>query len=185
MATMSLSDFKQNLGQVVRPNRFYVFINPPEVGNLIELRDKSSDTMIFHVKSASIPSRSIGEYELKYYGYTIKLPGDVNYTDLSVTFINEGSWAIRTFFETWQDVIYHMMNDTFDGIRYDAQDLLVGSNIVIQQIGNNDEDILAEYTFYNVFPKEVGEMELNMETYDSVQEFQVTFAYSHWIRSDK
>lgn len=181
---ISLSVFKSRLGRVVRQNRFYAFINPPEIGGLRKLRDEISHILQYHVKTAIIPSRSIGEYEFKYYGSTVKLPGDTNYNDLNITFLNEGSWKIRNLFEQWQEVIYHSMNDNIMGIRYDAQELFAESSIIVQQIGLDDNDILAEYTFYNVFPKEVGEIELNMETNDSIQEFQVTFAYSHWVRSN-
>jgi hypothetical protein len=41
---------------------------------------------------------------------------------------------------------------------------------------------LTTYRFYNIFPKIVSEIELNMDTPDTAATFQVTFGYSHWVQ---
>ena len=36
------------------------------------------------------------------------------------------------------------------------------------------------YTFHNVFPTEVGAVDLNYETVDTIAEFTVTLQYDYW-----
>jgi len=94
---ITIDKFRENLGNIVRPNRFVVTITPPSI------LDHSVDQEIlaFHSKSANIPARSIGEFEVKFYGQSIKLPGDSSYEDLTVNLINEEGWEIRDLFEGW------------------------------------------------------------------------------------
>jgi hypothetical protein len=37
-----------------------------------------------------------------------------------------------------------------------------------------------EYTFQNIFPVSIGNIELNWETTDAIEEFTVEFAYDYW-----
>lgn len=177
-----LYDFKETLGKIVRPNRFLVYFNVPNIDGLGDVLDPIKSYLTYHVKAASLPNRALGEYEMKYFGSTIKLPGDTTYNDLSLTFLNEGEWSVRNFFEIWQEVIQNVWHERDMGKRTDASPLLADSYIVVQQIGLDENDILSEYIYSNVFPKEVGDIELNMENYDTIEEFTVTFAYTAWER---
>jgi hypothetical protein len=170
--TISLNSFIQNLSNVTKPNRFLVVVDPPS--DAIET-SISSDIMQFYAQSAVIPDRTFGEIELKYYGMTLKLPGNESISDLTITFINDEEWRVRDFFEAWGNAIH----DREDSSKGYMQNLFNGASIIVHQLDGYG-NIIATYQFYNVFPKVVSEMELNMETNDSFSTFQVTFDYSHF-----
>jgi hypothetical protein len=55
------------------------------------------------------------------------------------------------------------------------------SRAFVEQL-NKDDSVLARYEFFNMFPQNIGGIELNMGTADEVETFEVSFDYSHWER---
>ena len=45
---------------------------------------------------------------------------------------------------------------------------------------NNDGTEGQGYVFNNVFPKDIGEITVEAETPDAIQEFDVTFSFTDW-----
>lgn len=176
---ISFLEFKSNLGILVRPNRFTVEFNPPAKLNesfTSPSMTKILQSLIYHVKSASIPQRTIGEAEYKFYGMTLKLPGDTEYEDLTIGIINEEEWNFRTFFEKWQDLIIKAVNNE----KHQAADIILDSSCIVHQYSIQGDEPIASYKFHSIFPKTVDAIELSMDTQDSIEEFNVTFAYSYW-----
>jgi hypothetical protein len=171
---IKLSEFKSNLIQFVRPNRFFVEITPPKA--LSGQYDPT--TLIFLAQSAKIPDRTAGEVEVKYHGMSLKLPGDYSHEDLSINFLNYYDWTPRDFLEDWMNLI---QNIDGNNERTDSSELLV-AQIKVKQLGLREDVILAAYDFFNVFPKTLQSIELNMETTDSVETFTADFSYSHWLQ---
>ena len=91
-------------------------------------------------------------------------------------FLNNSDWKCRTFFQVWQTLIQNVYMGNF---RYDATTVLDMVELQLIQYGLSEDDILASYTFYNVFPKEVSDIPLSMGN-SELEMFSVTFAYSHW-----
>ena len=172
---IKLSEFKAKLVQMVRPNRFLVRVSPPSVykhGQNLEL-------LVYLAQSAKIPEKNIGEVEMKYHGMSLKLPGDSTHDDLSISFFNHYGWEPRNFFEDWVELMQQLADDNH---RTDAIAMIDDSTITVDQLGSSEGEVLASYTFYDVFPKSVQAIDLNMETTDQVQTFTVDFSYSHWIK---
>lgn len=169
MPAISLSKFKENLGNVVKPNRFYVIITPPQNITI------DSEFLTFHTKSAKIPSRGVGEYEMKYYGMSLMLPGDSTHEDFQIGFVNDSEWKTRDFFESWLELIHNKK----EMIRKNYNEASSQSTVEVQQLGD-DGNPIAKYKYYHVFPKNMSEIELSMESSDTVEEFTVDFDYSYW-----
>jgi len=172
---IKISEFKSKLSYLARPNRFKVTMFPPSSYD----HGMDLETFVFYVQSAKIPEKTLGEIEVKFHGMSLKLPGDYTHEDLSLTFLNTAEWDVRTFFEDWVEFIQNVGDEN---IRTDAIAVVDDCTIMIEQLGNSEDDVLATYNFYDVFPKSVQSIELSMDDYDSVEKFTVDFAYSHWIR---
>lgn len=170
--SITLNSFIKNLSNVTKPNRFLVVIEPPKDMIITSI---TSEIMQFYAQSAVIPDRTFGEIDVKYFGMTLKVPGNESLSDLTVSFINDQEWKVRDFFEAWGNAIH----DREDSTKGYMRDLFTGSSAIIHQLDGYG-NIIATYQFYNVFPKVVSEMELNMETNDTISTFQVTFDYSHF-----
>ena len=55
------------------------------------------------------------------------------------------------------------------------------SRAFVEQL-NKDDSVLARYEFFNMFPLNIGAIELSHETVDALEQFDVEFAFSHWER---
>jgi hypothetical protein len=161
----TIDQFKaQLIGGGPRANRFRVFL--PRAGNKIELL----------AKGASIPAATLGEVPVPFKGTVLKLAGDRTFADWSVTIINDNEFSARTALEQWQGEIQGYGVTTGSS----TTDYLL-SRAFVEQLGK-DDSILARYEFFNIFPKEIAEIALSYETTDALEEFAVTFSYSHWER---
>lgn len=185
--TIVLSDFKNQIKDVVRPNRFRVefYVNSSvwrtladtDSASVSDAQRISSDTykLQFVVKAASLPQRTIGQVEYKRYGLTAKYIGDPTFEDIDITFINDYEMLGRRFIDGWMEQVV-----SFEGNkRLVSQNTAKGSSMVLYQLGRNGEP-LRGYEFFDIWPKTVAQTDLNMESNDQVSDFAVTFAYSYW-----
>jgi len=174
-----LEEFKNALQQLARPNRFLVDINPPTIYGFTQ----DLQQLKYCVQTAQIPAKTLGAPTMKFHGMELQLPGDYSHDDLTITFLNHWDWSGREFFENWskllQDVSSYRGQTEGFNTREDAIDMIKDSSIIVTQIGESEDQVLARYQFWDVFPKNISEIELNMEQIDTVETFQVTFAYSH------
>ena len=163
MAT--IDQFKaQLIGGGPRANRFRVFL--PRAGNNIE----------FMCKGANIPAATLGEVVIPFRGHNLKLAGERTFADWSVTIINDMEFSARTALGAWQMEIQAM--DSGEGAT--TTDYLL-SRAFVEQL-NKDDSVLARYEFFNMFPKNIGEIALSYETVDALEEFTVDLTFSHWER---
>lgn len=171
--SFTIQDFKDNLSNIVRPNKFLAIVNCPSL--ISSYQGIGTDEMIFYVQSTMIPDRTFNEIEFKYYGMSYKLPASEIIQDLVISFLCDDKWNVRQYFEQWAQLI----NNRNDSVKGYSSELFADSSIIIQQLGI-DNNVIASYEFFNIFPKIVDQIELNQDTFDTAESFQVTFAYSHW-----
>ena len=163
MAT--IDQFKaQLIGGGPRANRFKVFI--PRAGNKIE----------FLCKAANIPAGTLGEVIVPFRGHNLKLAGERTFEDWQITVINDVEFSVRSGLEAWQEEIQAMDS----GVGSTSTDYLI-SRAFVEQL-NKDDSVLARYEFFNMFPKNIGAIELSYDTVDALEEFTVDFTFSHWER---
>lgn len=173
---ITVEDFKSTFlkSNIVRPNRFAVYV----ATDLVSSDAHDINRLKFYAQSATIPDRTFNEIVIKYYGMDFKLAGGEVTQDLTISFIADSDWKNRNVFEIWTNKINNRSNSVKG---YAAELFGDDTYIVVEQLGA-DGALIASYIFYNVFPKALDGMELNMETLDSVSTFQVTFSYSYWER---
>ena len=161
----SIDQFKaQLIGGGPRANRFKVFI--PRAGNKIE----------FLCKAANIPAGTLGEVIVPFRGHNLKLAGERTFEDWQITVINDVEFSVRSGLEAWQEEIQAMDS----GVGSTSTDYLI-SRAFVEQL-NKDDSVLARYEFFNMFPKNLGAIELSYDTVDALEEFTVDFTFSHWER---
>ena len=164
MAT--INQFKANLvGAGPRNNRFEVFI--PRTGARIQ----------FLCKTAALPGQVIEPLEMKYKGLTVKLAGDRVFENWTVGIYNDTEFSARTAIEAWMA----------DIVPLDSSVGLVGyeymvDKATVSQLGR-DDSIIATYEFFNMWPTNLGAIELDTEGGDAIEVFDVEFCYSHFERT--
>jgi hypothetical protein len=170
----SISKFRQTLGTGARANLFRCFITAPtglpDSAGIFSAESKFS----FLCRSAAIPAMSVGVIEVPFRGRRIKVPGDRTFADWTVTVINDEKQNMRKIMDNWMKYIINpdgelALRNTTDEYR---------STIRIQHF-RSDGSISRIYALYNAFPTDVSAIDLSYDTTDAVQEFTVTFQYTH------
>ena len=156
----NITEFANQFGQGVRPTLFRV------EGHVADVR------LEFFIKSAQLPASNIGTIEVPYKGRKIKRPGDRTFAEWSITVLASDDLPIRKLFEQW-------MNELNDHVEIKSTTLLDKMWTVVAMKADG-EDHGTPYTFHNVFPTEVGAVDLNYETVDTIAEFTVTLQYDYW-----
>ena len=93
---MNIDSFKTALSKGgVRPHLFRVQGN---IGNT------SLPTKVgFLCKAAQLPATTIGSIEVPFRGRKIKLPGEREFAEWTLTFLSDGDFELRNAFEKWMD----------------------------------------------------------------------------------
>ena len=164
MAT--INQFKANLiGAGPRNNRFEVFI--PRSGTKIQ----------FLCKTAALPGQVIEPMEIKYKGLTVKLAGDRTFENWTVGIYNATEFSVRNEIEAWMEDI--VPKDSSVGpVGYEY----MVDRATVSQLGR-DDSVIATYEFFNMWPTNLGAIELDTEGGDAIETFDVEFCYSHFERT--
>jgi hypothetical protein len=181
MADHNISTFASGFhGGGIRPHLF-------EVSGSIGAAAQSRESQSFHIKAASLPASSLGIIEVPYRGRKVKIPGDRTFAEWSITILCRSDMSLRNDFESWSNKINaHIANTSGDHqpMSNAAQTGSKAEASVFTQWGINQLDragaVVKDYTFYGVWPSEIGAVELDYETTDSVAEFPVTLQYTYW-----
>ena len=130
--------------------------------------------------SVTMPGRTINTSPYRIAGAPYKYPTQVQYSDITATFIGDKFLRLRTFFEAWQNIVYDNVTGMFNF--YDEYT----SPLDIFQLGQfedlNDRDSVT----YGVRLRECFPTAINQIQYDSGQQNQyvaieVQFAYRDWL----
>lgn len=181
--TLSLSQFRANVTDVARPNRFWVSIGDPS--NDIALYGNDNGSALsktpwlakneFLAKTTSLPGRTVGNIELNWQGMKYNIAGDPTFDDITFTFINNYEWDIRGFFEGWLQSISEMATNER------SQPGAYKSDVVtMQQLGRVEGDVLATYKLIGAYPTSVAAIDLSMESNDGTEEISVTMKYDYF-----
>jgi hypothetical protein len=160
----SVNDFVQNFTVGSRANLYQVEIEGFE------------EKLKFVCKAAQIPGKTIGPIEVKYLNNTVKVAGDPVFDDWTITILNDEDFAMRKALDEWQEGIKSNKEAVGDGALTDY----FRTATVRQLNRDGSENADSVYKFFNMWPTTVDPMDLAFESADTIVEFGVTFAYSHW-----
>ena len=139
----------------------------------------SADIQVpFLCKAASLPSSTIGSIPLGYFGRKIQIAGDRTYEPWTVTIINDEDFAIRNAMEEWS----HSINGPVTNLRdaTSASPTLYKADAQITQFSKTGVPVRV-YNFVGVFPQELGAIDMNWESNDTIEEYTVTFNVDYWV----
>ena len=164
MAT--INQFKANLiGAGLRANRFEVFI--PRTGNKIQ----------FLCKTAALPGQTIDPIDIVHKGLTFAIAGNRTFEDWTVGIYNDTDFSARSACELWMQEIVPMDNSTVQSTGYDY----MVDKATITQLGR-DDSIIATYEFFNMWPTNIGAIEMDAAGGEDITTTEITFKYSHFER---
>jgi hypothetical protein len=170
----NINEFK-NLGLTsggVRPSLFQVTVfTPPNVG------DANAMTKFqFTCRASEVPAATIESINVPYFGRQIKLAGDRTFADWSVTVMNDEDFLVRNMFEDWSNQI----NQLVGNVKELPENTYKNTDAFVTQY-SKDGFPIRQYRFAGIFPTSVAAMGLDWDTTNTIQTFDVTFAYDYWV----
>ena len=167
-----ITDFKSKLtGGGARPNLFEVELAfPEEISIDNDVKDKSR----FLVKAAALPASNITPIDVNFRGRILKIAGDRTFDTWTITVINDTDFAIRSAFEKWMNQINRLSDATGAQNPADYQE-----DAFVHQL-DRDGSTLRTYKFFDLFPTNISQVDLNYETIDTLEEFTVEMQVLYW-----
>ena len=166
----TVDTFKANLtGGGARANQFVITFTTA-AASAINIPSKSQ----FLCKSAALPGQTITEIPVPFRGRTLYLAGDREFETWDSTFINDTDFDIRDAVESWMNGMNELRFNTgaANVSEYTA-------DLTISQLGR-DGAVLKQYILRNCMPTVMSPIELSMETASAIEEFTVTWRYTHF-----
>lgn len=170
----SIYDFTSNFsGGGARPNRYEVILTFPNgIGSVRE-----SQKISFTCRTASIPSSNLGVAPAYYKGRQIKLPGDKEWDDWTISVYVDSDFVSRKVFERWhENLLSYRDNVTAAGWQAPIRGMATAQ---VNQLDRED-NIVASYTVEGIWPTAVAEIALAYDSNDTLMEQSVTFAVNGW-----
>mgnify|MGYP001166540449 FL=1 len=192
MAFRTISQFKGQLaGGGVRPNLFEVELNFPNgagqtLGFMsneatpapenapIDNTTSVAGKVPFMVKAANLPASNITPVEVPFRGRILKVAGERTFDTWTVTVLNDADFQIRTSMEQWMNGISRLTNGSGE-----VDPSMYTADALVKQLDRNGET-LRLYNFVGLFPTNVSEIALSMDTTDTIEEFTVEFQVLYW-----
>jgi len=164
--SVAINDMKKAIGGGARSNKYRVYLN----GKLGD--DITADLLC---KSSSFPGKTIGEIEVWNQGRKLLIPGDTSFTnEWTLTFYNTEDHKLRLEVIKWMKQI-----DNFQTNKHANTVGDVSTEMKVFQIKADGSEGQG-YIFYNVFPKDVGEITIEDDAADAIEEFDVSFSFTNW-----
>ena len=173
MAILGVDDMKAKLvGGGARPNLFKVTMAfPSYVTANVELAS-------YMCKASSMPASTIAPIEVPFRGRQLKVAGDRTFDPWSVTIINDTDFNVRNSFEQWMNGINQHKANT--GLTQPSSYM---ADMIVEQL-DKDGTVEKTYNIRGTFPTNLGAIELNYESENAIEEFEVELQVQYW-ESDK
>jgi len=184
MALKTLDNFKAALiGGGARPNLFEVSVTFPDslaVGDETQAitapttSTGNESLLTFMVKAAQLPASNITPVEIPFRGRTLKVAGERTFDTWTITVLNDVDFKIRTAFEQWMNGISRISDATGEVDPNTYQ-----KSATVKQLDRAGAS-MREYKFEGIFPTNVGQIDLSMDSTDTIEEYTVEFQVQYW-----
>lgn len=153
-----------------KTDKFTIRLGTPSGNSNFTLGDRA-----ILCKASTFPSKQIGTAEVWVQGRKLPLPGDTTFDDeWEVTFYNTTDHDLRKIFIEWMTAI-----DNYADNKHICDPSLYMTEADVLQLDCNGQ-AAAAYRFYNLYPANVQSIELDGSQINEVQQFRVSFRFSHW-----
>jgi len=170
--TLNISDLKSGLTfGGARSSLFQVFFANPVNG-------AGDQKVPLLCRAAAIPESTIGVIQVPFMGRKIPEAGDrPPFQNWTVTVINDEDFLIRNAMESWHNKILGMESNV-RGFASDAPALYKVDARIVQY--DRQGKSIREYTMQDAWPNQISSIRLDWNAVDTIQEFNMSFAFTNW-----
>ena len=174
----TISQFKSQLiGGGARPNLFEVELTTLPAGIAWP-----ADNFRYMCKAAQLPASVIANIDIPFRGRIFKVAGDRTIDNWTITVINDEDFLYRNAFEEWTQQIAalddNMGSTNPSSYMVNAKVFQLGRGSELSSTTNAGDTnvVLKEYEFIDIFPINVGQIDVSYENTDTIEEYTVEFA---------
>jgi hypothetical protein len=172
----SISGFRAALvGGGVRPNLFQIVFAFP---TLATPPGAANGLVTLLAESSSIPADKVSEIEVPYMGRKVYYPGDREFDPWTITIMNDENFVIRDSFEFWLSALNAHDANIRSPLAYSPAQYT--ANGQVQQLSKTSDIPIKVYEMQGFFPTELGAIELDWATNNTIEKFQVTLRFQEW-----
>lgn len=195
-----------HVGGLASPSRFAVYITAPSFmsgvapthddyaeGDLTYALNDSMNVADSRVLSmlcsdTNLPGKSLTYQEVmpQGFGKSVKMPSGITHETLQTQFLLDNNHRVLNYMQYWfQEIIntsseFEGSNATFKNrtsyeINYKKS---YATTMIIQFYANGDENQFIEYEFHDVYPIQIGTVNLAWDQTDQIAKLPVEFTYS-------
>lgn len=124
-----------------------------------------------------MPSSTLGQTPVPYFGRQIKLNGDREFANWTVTVMNDEDFAVRLIMENWSNQINTLISNAMNPNVFPTGYKASGQ---VTQWGKNGVAI-RRYLFQGLWPVNVDVIPLDWDQTNAVEQFDVEFSLDDWI----
>jgi hypothetical protein len=169
----NISDFKaQMIGGGARANQFRVELAFPsyvQAGALVGLNSQ------FLCKAAQLPASTVDNTQVFYRGRPVNFAGERTFQPWTITVYNDTTFTIRNAMERWSDGV---LNHGQTNGRVNPRDYQV--DLLVYQLDRNGATVKS-YKFVDAYPTNITAINLDYETNNQLETFEVEFTYNYWV----
>lgn len=134
-------------------------------------------TIAVTLKATQLPASTLGSIPIRYFGRETKRAGTRTFQPWQVTVLNDENFPVKHALEVWSNMINkHEANLRDPAFLLESTYRTTATVTQYSKTGG----ALRTYEFVNIFPVEVGAIEVNWDNGESVEEFQCVFDYDFW-----
>ena len=176
----TISEFKSRLlGGGARPNLFEVELTAMPASVALPWQ---AERFGFLCKAAQLPGMNIANIDVPFRGRIFKVAGDRTIDNWTITVINDEDFLYRNAFEEWTQQIAalddNMGSTNPSSYMVNAKVFQLGRGSELSSTTNAGDTnvVLKEYEFIDIFPINVGQIDVSYESTDTIEEYTVEFA---------
>lgn len=167
-----VSVLKSTLGGGAKTDKFTIEFGAPTGNSALNL----GETGAVLCKTASFPQMKLGGVEVYAQGRALVVPGETQFDNTwTLDFYQTVDHKLRQMFIEWLRGI-----DDFSTNNHTCTPADWMVDAVVYQLGCNGEPT-AKYRFFNMFPDTISEVRVDGSQLNAIQEFSVSFHFSHWL----
>lgn len=128
----------------------------------------------FQCQSSNVPALTVNQIEVPYFGRKIKIAGDRTYAEWTTLIMEDEDFTVRSALEQWQMQI----NRGDSNVR--AQNNEAYKDRAQVKLFGKDGGVIRTYDLEGLWPQDVGTIELDWNTTDTIATYTVTWAFD-WM----
>ena len=182
----NVADFRsQMIGDGARPNLFEVQLNLPAALQNLNAGNAFSQKLLLTARASLIPGSQIGPIQVQYFGRSINFAGNRTFSEWTITILNDEDFLVRNVLEQWSASLNSHVSNVRDAALL-SPNSYVADGLVLHysKIGGTASTPIAKYNMLNCWPTDISPIQLDWGQNDTIEEYDVTFAFDEWVKND-